>query len=204
LSITKTLAKICSKKDKPDGFTAVPGIRLHLFLPEVPLIEVCGFGPNTAALLEKKGMKTAFDYVSKPAAFAERLLGKTGVELWRELRGECVYDVVNEKKEKYLSISKTKTFSPPSSDREFVKGQVMRNLESAFIKLRRHDLSAKRLAIYLRTQGYRSCGIEGRINRHSSSTLDFTRVASVLFDRLFEKDASYRATGVILSDITCE
>lgn len=204
LSLSKTLAKICSKQNKPDGFLAVPGYQLHEFLPGVALSRVCGFGPNTVELLQKNGIKNVFDYVRRPQAFAEKLLGKIGVELWLELRGEAVYRIAAEEKSGYLSISKTKTFMPASSDKDFVKGQLMRNLESACIKLRRHNLSAKRLTIYLRKEDFSACGLEGCINRHSSSPLDFTRACSELFERAYAQGVSYRATGVIFSDILAE
>ena len=204
VSLSKTLAKICSKHNKPDGFLAVPGNELHLFLSEVPLDRVCGFGPNTVALLQKYNMRSVLDYVRRPVDFAQRLLGKTGVELWQELRGIAVYPVSTEDKHKYLTISKTKTFSPASSNRDFVKAQLMRNLESAFIKLRRHGLSCRNIAVYLRLSDFSATGLEGRINRHSSSTLDFTAACSRLFEDVFDPRSVYRSTGVILSDIVDE
>lgn len=204
LSLSKTLAKICSKQNKPDGFLAVPGNELHKFLPKVALERVCGFGPNTVSLLEKCGVKNVFAYVQKPKAFAEKLLGKAGMELWFELRGEYVYKVSTEQKRKYLTISKTKTFMPPSKNREFVKGQLIRNLESACIKLRRYNLSAKNLTVYLRKSDFTGLAVDGRINRHSSSTLDFTNVCAELFSRIFNEQCVYRATGVIFSDIAPE
>ncbi|MFA6384815.1 MAG: DNA polymerase IV [Candidatus Omnitrophota bacterium] len=204
VSLSKTLAKICSKQNKPDGFLAVPGNELHLFLKEVPLERVCGFGPNTVALLRKYNIRNVLDYARRPVDFAQKLLGKTGVELWQELRGVAVYPVSKEAKHKYLTISKTKTFSPPSSDRDFVKAQLVRNLESAFIKLRRHELSCRNLTAYLRRSDFSSTAIEGRISRHSSSTLDFTAVCGQLFDGVYESGAVYRSTGVILSDIAEE
>jgi DNA polymerase IV len=204
VSLSKTLAKICSKQNKPDGFLAMPGNQLHIFLKEVPLERVCGFGPNTVALLQKYNIKNVFDYVARPLDFAQRLLGKIGVELWQELRGVVVYPVSTETKHKYLTISKTKTFSPPSCDRDFVKAQLMRNLESAFIKLRRHSLACRNLTVYLRRSDFSASGLEGRINRHSSSTLDFTFVCGRLFDDVFERNTLYRSTGVILSDIVDE
>ena len=201
LSLSKTLAKICSKHKKPDGFVAVPGKELHEFLKDIPLERVCGFGPNTVALLEKCKVMNVLDYIKKPQAFAKELLGKIGCELWLELRGIEVYKVSSEPKEKYLTISKTKTFMPASGNREFVKGQLMRNLESALIKLRRHGLSARTLVAYLRKADFSSQAAEGRINRHSSSTLDFTDLCARLFEQLFEKGALYRASGVVLCDI---
>ncbi|OGW84480.1 MAG: hypothetical protein A2987_00015 [Omnitrophica bacterium RIFCSPLOWO2_01_FULL_45_10] len=227
LSPTKTLAKICSRHKKPKGFTAAPGYRLHLFLKDTALDTVCGFGPNTVALLNKCGVFTVLDYVKRPLEFADKLLGKIGRELWHELRGTMVYHVSPGAKEKYLSISKTKTFSPGSDDREFVKSHVMRNLEAAFIKLRRHKLSAKALTVYLRTIDFNGGAIKGELDRHSSSTLDFTGLCDHLFDLIFKRkdrdsphldgkhesggspyfskdDVSYRATGVVLSDIVIE
>jgi len=201
LSLSKTLAKICSDSKKPDGFTAVPGAKLHLFLRNKPLDTVCGFGPNTVELLHKRGIKTVLEYIEKPLLFAQKLLGKIGLELWHELRGNYIYELCTEKKEKYLSISKTKTFSPPSSNKDFVKGQLIRNLESACIKLRRHGLSAKRLTAILRRHDFKSLGLEARLNRHSASTVDFTGICAILFDELYSKNLRYRSTGVILSDI---
>jgi DNA polymerase IV len=204
VSLSKTLAKICSKQNKPDGFLAVPGNELHLFLREVPLERVCGFGPNTVALLQKYNIRNVLDYVRRPMDFAQKLLGKIGIELWQELRGVAVYPVSAEAKHTYLTISKTKTFSPPSSNRDFVKAQLMRNLESAFIKLRRHELACRNLTVYLRRSDFSSTAFEGRINRHSSSTLDFTDVCGRLFEDVFDPCDVYRSTGVILSDIADE
>ncbi len=204
LSLSKTLAKICSKQNKPDGFLAVPGNELHEFLPKIALERVCGFGTNTVSLLAKCGVKNVFDYIQKPKLFAEKLLGKAGMELWLELRGEYVYNVSIEQKRKYLTVSKTKTFMPPSKNREFVKGQLIRNLESACIKLRRHNLSARNLTVYLRKTDFTGLGADGRINRHSSSILDFTNACAEIFCRIFEEHCVYRATGVIFSDIVPE
>lgn len=204
LSLSKTLAKICSKHNKPDGFTPVPGDRLHIFLKDIPLKRVCGFGPNTVALLEKQGIESVLEYIKRPKEFAQKLLGKIGLELWHELRGFKAYPVKTEIKESYLTISKTKTFSPASNSPEFVKAQAMRNLESACIKLRRYSLSARCLTVFLKRIDFTGSGMEARINRHSASTLDFTPVCARLFDELFSANVFYRATGVILSDITRE
>lgn len=201
LSLSKTLAKICSRENKPDGFMAVPGNKLHEYLKNIPLERVCGFGPNTKALLGKYGIKSVLEYIRRPKEFAQKVLGKIGVELWLELRGVSVYPVSTDEKEKYLSISKTKTFMPASGDKELVKAQLMRNLELAFIKLRRYSLSARNLTVYLKKVDFNSEGMRGRINRHSSSTLDFTSVCSRIFEEVFQPGAVYRATGVILSDI---
>ncbi|MBU2103043.1 MAG: DNA polymerase IV, partial [Candidatus Omnitrophica bacterium] len=204
LSLSKILAKICSKQNKPNGFCAVPGYKLHEFLNDIPLERVCGFGPSSVALLTKYGISSVLAYIRKDEHFAKKLLGKIGLELWQELRGIPVYAVSSQRKDTYLTISKSKTFMPASRDRDFVKAQLVRNLESAFIKLRRYSLSVKRLTVFLRRNDFTVRGLEVAINRHSSSTLDFTGICGQLFEQLFERKVLYRTTGVVLSDLVRE
>ena len=204
LSASKTLAKIASKEKKPDGFFVLRASELHTVLPQIALERVCGFGPNTVALLEKQGIRHVWDYVSRPEAWAQKLLGKIGVELWHELRGESVYPIMTETKDDYASISKTKTFTPPSSEKDFVKAQLVRNLESALIKIRRHKLRARVLAIFLKNQDFRFSCVEAALDRSTSSILDAVGLATKLFDRIFCPETLYRATGVVLSKLEAD
>ena len=204
LSASKTLAKIAGKEKKPDGFFVLRARELHLYLPKIPLERVCGFGPNTVALLEKQGIRNVWDYVSRPEAWAQRLLGKIGVELWHELRGNAVYEVSTEEKQDYASISKTKTFTPPSSEKDFVKAQLIRNLESAFIKIRRHKLRARVMSVFLKGQDFQSLGVEAALDRSTSSILDAVGLAGELFESVFRAGTLYRSTGVVLSKLEAD
>ena len=199
LSASKTLAKIASKEKKPDGFVTVRVSELHQFLPRIPLERVCGFGPNTVALLEKKGLRSVWDFARQSEDWAAQTLGKIGNELWHEVRGEAVYPIVTEAKSSYASISKTKTFTPPSQERDFVHAQLIRNLESAFIKLRRYRLRARRLGIFLRRQDFKSCGVEAEFDRGTASVFEAAPLATKLFDGVFQPGVLYRLTGVVLS-----
>jgi DNA polymerase-4/DNA polymerase V len=204
LSASKTLAKIASKEKKPDGFFVLRVSELHLFLPKLALERVCGFGPNTVALLEKQGVRNVWEYIRRPEGWAKKLLGKIGSELWRELRGESVYPFVTEPKEDYASIGKSKTFTPPSREKDFVKAQLVRNLESAFIKLRRHKLRAGAISIFLRDGEFRTSGAEALLTRSTSSTLEAMGAAAGLFERVFREGIAYRLTGIVLSKLEAD
>lgn len=201
LSLTKSLAKICSRDNKPSGFTCVKGWQLEDYLKGVETARVCGFGPASTALLAKHGVGTVWDYVRRPEAFARKLLGKPGVELWHELRGEPMYAVLTGQKAPQASLSKTKTFTPPSGDRDFVRAQLVRNMESAFIKLRRHRLRTKGIGVYLRRSDFRGEGLFAGLTRHTDSPLEGIPVVSGLFERLFDERQKYRATGVWFQDL---
>ena len=202
VSLSKSLCKLCSKLKKPAGLVSVSGRRIHLLLGETTLPQVWGFGPSSVALLEKHGLRTVLDFVERPEQFASKLLGKVGRELWAELRGECVYQVSAESAPRQASISKTKTFTPPSSDRAYVWARALRNLESACIKARRHGLAARGLTLFLRTQGFEHAGAEAKTLRPTASTNELVTLLRSLFDEIFRPGSLYRATGVVLFDLT--
>lgn len=201
LSLSKGLAKLCSKFRKPRGFTAVAGYHLHLFLPRIPLDAVWGFGPNTTHLLQKQGLRTAYDYVLRPEKWAERLLGKVGREIWHELRGESQYPVTSEPKDTFITVSKCKTFTAPSADRDFVYAKLLRNVESACIKLRRYHLRARLLSVALRRRDFSQTAIEARLNRATSAPQEMAPLVEHLFGELFEPATEYRTTMVVMGEL---
>lgn len=201
LSLSKSLSKLCSKFRKPSGFTAVSGQHLHILLARTPLEKVWGFGPNKTAFLNKMGLRTAYDFVRLSVEVVKKRLGKLGVEIWNELRGEYVYKIDIHAKQDYQSICKSKTFLPPSSDVGYVKAQLLRNLESACIKARRYDLVAGRLTIFIKRQNFSQVGVEAVLSRPTVATLQLTPLARSLLTKIFERGVEYRATGVVLSHL---
>lgn len=205
LSSTKSLAKILSRVNKPSGFTGAFGHALAPLLEKMPAGRVCGFGPNSVELLRKHGVLTVADYIRRPEPFAKKLLGKIGVELWYELRGESVYPVASgEPRPHQMTLSKTKTFTPPSSDRDFVHAQLLRNLESAFIKLRRHRLRVSTLGVHLTDQAFGDCSLGAELTRPTASTHEAAPIASMLFESLFKPSVRYRRSGVWLGGLEPE
>ena len=170
LSLSKGLAKLCSKFRKPSGFTAVPGLYIHLLLQRTALAKVWGFGPNTVSLLEKQGLRTAYDFVRQPEPWVQRWLHKPGRDLWHELRGDSVWPVSGEEPPPQATVMRSKTFTPPSDDPEFVFARLTRNVEAAFAKLRRHRLRARAVGVVLRRQDFRFDHYSFSTCRKSSST----------------------------------
>ncbi|MDD4737528.1 MAG: DNA polymerase IV [Kiritimatiellae bacterium] len=202
VSLTKSLAKLGSDFRKPHGITAVAGCHIHLFLQRIQLDEVWGFGPNSVNLLRKYGLRTAADFIQQPEIWARKMLGKPGVDIWNELRGTCVQPVTNETKHARLSIGKSKTFTTPSAERDFVHAKLLRNLESAFIKLRRHQLQAREITIVLREKNYRQDALTSRLNRPTSATHEAVTLVNQLFAQLYRPDTLYRTTQIVLSSLS--
>ncbi|HET6513585.1 MAG TPA: DNA polymerase IV [Thermodesulfovibrionales bacterium] len=204
VSLSKVLAKIGSKHNKPHGLTLIPGRDIHTYLEKLPLEKVWGIGPNTAAFLMKFGITTALQFARKDQAFIDKHLSKPYQEIWHELNGRSVYPVVTETKSTYQSISKAKTFTPASCDETFIFAQISKNLEGACIKARRYRLAATRLIVFLRTQEFRDTGIELKLSHPTAFPSDLFGPLGEGFRRLYQTGVLYRQTGVVLSGLMPE
>ncbi len=204
VSLSKVLAKIGSKHMKPHGLTMIPGRDIHLYLSKLPVGSVWGIGPNTAAFLGKFGIITALQFAREDEQFIKKHLSKPYQEIWHELNGRSVYPVTPESKRSYQSISKTKTFTPPSCDKTFIFAQLSKNLENACIKARRYKLAATRLIIFLRTQEFRDTGIEMKLSCPSAYPSDLFGLLKDGFNHIYRSGNScspYRQTGVVLAGL---
>ena len=204
LAPTKALAKIASGWDKPSGLTFIPGKEAHQYLKDVQLDDVWGIGSNTALYLARLEITTALEFARSRREWVEEYTAKPYQEIWHELRGECVHAVETGEREAYKSISKTKTFTPPSSDRSEVFARLAKNVENAAIKLRRHALSATRVAFFLKTQDFHKRGIELELPVATATPNDILSVIERYFDQVFEAGVQYRATGVIMSELVAD
>jgi DNA polymerase IV len=198
LAPTKVLAKLASKWQKPSGLTEIPGHRIHLFLQDLPVGTVWGIGAQTAALLEKHGMRTALQFARTSEVWVKKRLTKPFYNIWQELNGRCVLPLLTAEKTSYQSIQKWKTFTPPSSDREFVFAQLSKNVENACIKARTYQLAARGAFVALKTQQFLVQGIEVKFSRATAFPHDILHAIQPAFTHLFHPDEAYRATGIVL------
>ncbi len=201
VSITKTLAKVASKQKKPAGFTVLGGRDVAPVLFALPVENVWNIGPNTAALLKKHGMQTALQFAGAPEERLRTLLTKPGLDVWHELNGRAIFPIETEEKTSYQSLSKVKTFTPPSSNEQYVFAQLVKNVENASLKARRHCLAPKKVIIFLKKQDFRSSGVEATLSRPTAFPIEFLPLVRKLFRSLYTSSARYRATGVVLADL---
>jgi len=201
LAPTKVLAKVGSKWNKPSGLTIIPGRDIHLFLSKLEVDKIWGIGPQTSAYLNKCGIRTALDFAEKDFEWVRSRLTKPHHEIWEELRGNMVYKIDPNKKSSYQSISKTKTFTPPSKEREYVFSQLSKNTESACIKLRRYNLATKKIFFFLKTQDFLFKGFEFKLMRATDNPIEIIKMIDKYFASVFLEDRLFRATGIVLMDL---
>ncbi|MEN6624181.1 MAG: DNA polymerase IV, partial [Smithella sp.] len=158
-------------------------------------------GHATTNYLAKMNIHYALEFASLPEKTVLQKFTKPGVEIWEELRGQSVYPVTAEEKSSYASISKTKTFAPPTSNPEYLFAHLMRNMESACIKARRYGLAPRKIAVFLKKNNFDFQGSEARLSRPCACPMEFSGIIHNLFNSCFRPKEIYRATGVILLDL---
>lgn len=200
ISLTKSLAKLCSKFRKPHGLTCVKGTHIHILLQKTPIERVWGIGPNTAALLRKYACQSAYDFAKKPSAFVNKYLTKKELEIYTELHGKLVYPVSSKQKDTYQSISKSHTFEP-LAEKSLIFAQLARNIEEASAKCRKYKLACKGLIIMLKTQQFIKHGTQTKISRPTASATEIIAIARQLYEECFEPGHIYRTTMCVLTDL---
>ncbi len=201
LAPSKVVAKIASKWKKPSGLTVISGRHLPEYLSQLPIGDVWGIGKQTAAYLSQYAIRTALDFAQRDEGWVQHHLTKPHTEIWKELRGESVLPLESEPKTDYKSVSKMKTFTPPSNDRSFVFGQLSKNLENACIKIRRYSLVARKVYFVLRTHDFRHHGYEITMSRATAFPNEILRVIAEHFDQVFKPGTRYRLSGVVLTHL---
>ncbi|HTE48345.1 MAG TPA: DNA polymerase IV [Candidatus Paceibacterota bacterium] len=198
LSATKVLSKVASKWAKPDGLTFIPLRKAPEFLAKVPTEKIWGIGSQTSALLAKYGVRTALDFALRDESWVRSHVSKPYFEIWQELHGRVVYELNLEPKHIYKSISKTKTFTPPRTDRAYIFSQLSKNIENACIKARRHGLATPLIYFFLKTQDFRYHGMAVLLSAAVSVPQEIIAVVEKVFEKVYRPRTQYRATGIIL------
>lgn len=204
LGPNKTIAKIASKLNKPDGFAAIPAKKTHTFLEQLPIGSVWGVGFHTALRFEKLGVYTALDFATKD----ENWLKVNGVakpyrDIWLELRGHGVRELHTGEDELMGSILHSRTFKP-TKDKQAIFSALGKNIEETCAKARKHRVKGKLCRFYLKTQEFTYAGKNLSLSIPLSDPREFLRVVQEHFNSVFEAGTLYRATGFGLYGITPE
>jgi DNA polymerase-4/DNA polymerase V len=204
ISLTKTLAKICSKFRKPDGQTIVRRPHLPILLRRTPIAKVWGIGPASAAKLQARGIATALDFSRMDEAEVLRLLHQPGHATWRELHGYRMLPLELDPRARYQSMMKGHTFAPPSDDPRIVLAEALHNVTAVLARLRRHRHLAREIGLCLRRKDYTHQAAGAPLPAPTCHDSEAVPVVRALFDQLFQEHTPYRSTLIWLGGLTSD
>lgn len=198
LSVTKTLAKLASKHEKPDSLTCIPADRIDRYLSRTDIYNVWGLGGASGTKLRGLGVITALDYARKDSDWL-REHGFMAMQraTWLELTGVSVLGF-GAHHAKPHSVMMTRTFTPPSADREYIFSQLSKNVEGACAKVRKSGMQAGALSFYLKTQEFTYHGVQIALPTATSMPAAMLAEIAKRFDDVYAEGILYRASGVTL------
>ncbi|MFC1542885.1 DNA polymerase IV [Pseudomonadota bacterium] len=200
ISNTKTLAKIASESNKPNGTTVVPGKRIERFLSDIPIHDIPGIGHNRAALLHKFNIQTAAEYAQSEQSLIKRLLGRHGLVLWHELNGQSLQKL-ELKPSLPKSMARTASLGQVSDSKSLIAAHLSHHTHRLVSNLVAKELMTERVSVFLSLKSLENRGVEMRLDHPTNSLKRITEAVQRAFTRLYQDSVLYRGCGVIATKI---
>ncbi len=199
---SKSVAKIASDFQKPDGLTIVPPEQVQDFLDALPATRLWGVGKKTFVTLAKLGIRTVRQLREYPLDYLESQLGKMGPHLHRMARGIDERDVHD--RDDVKSISHERTFSQDQTDPEQVLSTLLWLSEKVAARLRKHNFRGKTIQLKLRFADFSTFTRSKTLPHHTNLTEDIFSVSKHLYEQFGRKTKAIRLIGVGVSQLAGE
>ena len=207
---SKTLAKIANRvaKKQPhyDGAYQLCDAESDAVLTATEIGDVWGIGRRWARMLKGRGIMTARDLRDAEDGWVRRKMGVVGLRTVRELRGESCLSLELAATDKQ-SICCSRSFGKPVSQATELDSRLASFAARAGEKLRRADLLADALTVFIRTNRFKkdapyySNAASFRFLEMTNHTRDIQRAAADLLRRLYRDGYAYKKAGVLLTGL---
>ena len=158
----KSLAKIASDLNKPDGLFCIGPHNLHEVLERLAVERLFGVGAKTLPAVQACGLKTFGDVARAGDEQLWRAFGKHGKAMQARAAGLDERPVVPDREEK--SISAEETFDKDIRDAAVLERRLTTLADRAAARLRAAGLTAGRLTVKIRRADFttytRQCALE--------------------------------------------
>jgi DNA polymerase-4 len=196
--IANTVGKAAVRGDGPPNAIQVvrPG-QEAAFLAPLPVEELWGVGPKTAAQLEQLGIRTMGDLAARSEADLAQRFGKQGYELVRRARGidERPIETVRETK----SVSQETTFIHDVSDAAKLKRTLLELAEGVGKQLRQSGLKGSTVKLKLRWSDFTTLTRQLTLDGYTNMDIDLYSAAVQLFEKAWPVGQAVRLIGVGIS-----
>ena len=149
---SKSVAKIASDLDKPDGLTVVPPGTERSFLAPLPVGKLPGVGPKTQERLSSEGVVTVGDLAERPDEWLTSRFGRNGEYMKRLATGQDDRPVETSRDTK--SVSSETTLVTDTGDPEALQELVNRLSQDVSRSLERRELWGRTVKVKLRLSDF--------------------------------------------------
>ena len=194
VATSKSVAKIASGMDKPDGLTVVaPGTQRE-FLAPLAVDKLWGVGPKTAERLAAEGVRTIGDLASKPEEWLRETFGRTGPHMGRLANGEDDSSVSVDRERK--SVSAETTLARDTGDPEALRDLVGRLSITVATHLARSGLRARTIKLKLRLSDFTTFTRQATLAEPVDASEAIAGAAVALLGSELQPGRRFRLVGV--------
>jgi len=152
VATSKSVAKIASELDKPDGLTVVPPGTERAFLARLPVGSLWGVGPKTEQRLQAEGVDTIGDLAARSEEWLRQRFGRNGLDMRRLALGQDDRPVEVERDAK--SVSSETTLARDTGDSDALMELVNRLSHDVAGDLDRRGLQGRTVKVKLRLSDF--------------------------------------------------
>lgn len=207
---SKTLAKIsvylAKKYKKFDNvFNITNHPKFNDILKTIPVKEIWGIGRQYSKKLREYGIENTYQLIRKPDDWIRKNFTVVGLRTVKELKGRSCLDIETDIVPNKEIVS-SKSFGKKVSERKDIEEAAADYCIRAVQKLRRQNLLASLIMVYLTTNRFRD---EPQYANYETSTLpvpsaytpDFLFHTKKIIDKIYRSGYNYKKVGVMISDI---
>lgn len=196
---SKSVAKIASDLEKPDGLVVVPPGEERDFLAPLPVGKLWGIGPKTAVKLYQDGIETIGDLASQPDAWFARRFGKRAANIRAKAMGQDEDPVNTERSPK--SISAETTFADDLSDPLELQETLARLSASVSGSLEKKGVKGRTVTVKLRLADFTTLTRQTTLGRYTDATEDILNTGLALLSGELTPGRAFRLLGVGMSGL---
>ncbi len=195
----KSIAKIASDFNKPDGLTIVKPDTVTSFLSPLSVSKINGVGPKSQELLESIGIRTIGELAAHSIDELSKYFGKNGLWMWNIANGTERSEVVEYYERK--SISAERTFEEDINEYKIVHKTMDLLSDEVLHVLNAEHYLFKTVGIKVRFADFRTATRARTLRDYTGSKEALTASCRELFKE-FDKDGrKIRLVGVRVSGL---
>ncbi len=193
------VAKLASRRAKPDGVVVVPPAAVTTFLHPLDVGELWGVGEKTAELLHRLGLRTVGDVAHTPLPTLQRAVGAHRATQLHQLAWGADRRTVTARRggdEPDKSMGADETFGRDTDDREVVLREVLRLSAKVAARMRAAQVAGRTVTLKVRFADFTTITRSRTLGEATDVTQEIYRTAADLFTALGLQRARIRLVGV--------
>jgi DNA polymerase-4 len=199
VAATVTIAKMASRRAKPDGVLVIPPGTVTSFLHPLDVGELWGVGEKTAQLLHRLGLVTVGDVAHTPLPVLQRAVGPSlGAQLHRLSWGGDRRLVTPRRgpEEHASSMGADETFGRDTDDHAAILREVLRLSAKVAGRMRLARLAGRTVTLKVRFADFTTITRSRTLAEATDVTQEIYQTAADLFTALGLQRARIRLVGV--------